>query len=183
MWASCAAAWWARRHRDHAMTAAGWIWHRAKREATRRISCTDQRISGGSCGSSAGCFWGCGRVRLAANGGQHRKGQHDERDVPVPAVPGTGLVVVEAEFVFGRLEAVLDGPALSFNGDQYRNRRAGGAPGGEEGQVAISDVAADQQASGSQTGQGLVVFGRLEISQFQISPVKQPLALGSAPGR
>ena len=32
----------------------------------------------------------------------------------MPAVPGTGLVVVEAEFVFSRLEAVLDGPALSF---------------------------------------------------------------------
>src|SRR3954465_13953026 len=62
-------------------------------------------------------FWGRGYVGLDADGGQHRKGQHDERDVSVPTVPGTGFVVVEAKLVFGRLEAVLDGPALSFDGD------------------------------------------------------------------
>src|SRR3954469_1849422 len=39
-------------------------------------------------------FWGSGRVGLAADSGQHREGQHDERDVPVPAVPGAGLVEV-----------------------------------------------------------------------------------------
>src|SRR3954469_24236498 len=49
---------------------------------------------------------------------------HDERDVPVPAVPGTGLVVIETEFVFGRLDAVLNGPALSFHSDQHRDRGA-----------------------------------------------------------
>src|SRR3954454_10032188 len=91
-------------------------------------------------------FWGRGRVGLAADGRHHGKGQHDKRDVPMPAVPGTGLVVIETEFVFGRLEAVLDGPALSFHSDQHRDRRAGGAPSGEGGQVAISDIAADQKA-------------------------------------
>src|SRR3954452_22942385 len=84
-------------------------------------------------------LWGSGRVGLAADGGQHCESQHDERDVAMPAVPGAGLVVVETEFVFGGLEAVLDGPALSFDTDQRRNRRAGGAPGGEEGQRAISN--------------------------------------------
>src|SRR3954451_7160273 len=101
----------------------------------------------------------------------------------MPAVPGTGLVVVEAEFVFGRLEAVLDRPAPSFHSDQYRNRRAGEAPGGEKGQGTIRDGAADQQASGPKTGQGLVVFGGLKIGQFEIGPVEQPLALAAAPGR
>src|SRR5690242_3949579 len=42
---------------------------------------------------------------------------------------------------FGRLEAILDGPALSFDSDQHRNRGASGAPGGEEGQSAIGDSA------------------------------------------
>ena len=65
----------------------------------------------------------------------------------------TGLVVVEAEFVFGRLEAVLDGPAPSFDRHQHCHRGAGGAPGGEKGQGAISDIAADQKAPGPQTGQ------------------------------
>src|SRR4051794_1929455 len=101
----------------------------------------------------------------------------------MPAVPGTGLVVIETEFVFSRLEAVLDGPAPSFDTDQRLDRGAGGAPGGEEGQGAISDFAADQQTPGPQTGQGLVVFGRLEIGQFQVGPVEQPLAPGSGPGR
>ena len=68
--------------------------------------------------------------------------------MPVPAVPGAGLVVVEAKFVFSRLEAVLDGPAPSFDTDQRLDRGAGGAPGGEKGQGAIRDIAADQKAPG-----------------------------------
>src|SRR3954452_24053362 len=132
------------------MTAAGWIWRCLKREATRRISCTDQQIRSAAvlADHPRTAFWGCGHVGLDADGGQHRKGQHDEGDVPMPAVPGTGLVVVEAEFVFGRLEAVLDRPAPSFDTDQRLDRGAGGAPGDEEGQGAIRDGAADQKASG-----------------------------------
>jgi hypothetical protein len=101
----------------------------------------------------------------------------------MPAVPGAGLVVVEAQFVFGRLEAVLDGPELSFDVDQHRKRGAGGAPSGEESQVALSDIAADQKIPYPKTGQVLIVFGRFEIGQFQIGPVKQPLALGAGPCR
>ena len=100
----------------------------------------------------------------------------------MPAVPGTGLVVIETEFVFGRLEAVLNGPALSFHSDQHRDRRAGGAPSSEEGQVAISDIAADQKTPGPQAGQALVVFGGFEIGQFQIGPLEQPLAFAAGPG-
>jgi hypothetical protein len=128
-------------------------------------------------------FWGRGRIGLAANGGQHREGQHDERDMPVPAMPGAGLVVVEAQFVFRRLEAVLDGPALSFHIDQHRNWGAGGAPGGEEGQVTVKGIATDQKTPCPKTGQGLVVFGGFKISQFQIGPVEQPLALAAGPRR
>ncbi len=31
--------------------------------------------------------------------GHNGEGEHDERDMPVPAMPGAGFVVVEAEFV------------------------------------------------------------------------------------
>src|SRR3954468_2347004 len=130
------------------MTAAGWIWRCAKRVTTRRISCTDQQINGGSCGSSSGCFLGGRAYWPSADGGEHRKRQHDERDVPVPAVPGAGLVVVEAQLVFGRLEAVLDGPAPPLDRHLGFHSGPGGAPGGEEGQLAISDIAADQKAPG-----------------------------------
>jgi hypothetical protein len=57
-------------------------------------------------------------------------------------------------------------PALSFDTDQLRDRGAGGAPSGEKGQPAISDIAADRKAPCPQTGQGLVVFGGFKISQF-----------------
>ena len=49
-----------------------------------------------------------------ADGGGHGEGEHDQGDVAMPAVPGAGLVVVEAELVLGGLEAVLDGPAVAF---------------------------------------------------------------------
>ena len=103
--------------------------------------------------------------------------------MPVPAVPGAGLVVVEAQFVLGRLEGILDRPTSALDRHQGLPFGPGRAPGGEEGQGAIRDGAADQKASGPQTGQVLVVFGRFEIGQFEIDPVEQPLALGSGPGR
>jgi hypothetical protein len=37
----------------------------------------------------------------------------------MPAMPGAGLVVIEAEFVFGGLKAVLDSPAMSLHQDQF----------------------------------------------------------------
>ena len=62
------------------------------------------------------------------DGGHHGEGEHDERDVAMPAVPGAGLVVVEAEFVLGGLEAILDRPAMSFDRDQ----RLDAGPGGHQ---------------------------------------------------
>jgi hypothetical protein len=77
--------------------------------------------------------------------GHHGEGEHDERDVTMPAVPGAALVVVEAEFVLGRLETILDRPAVSFDLDQGLDACSVGTPGGEEGHIVIGDVAADQQ--------------------------------------
>src|SRR5213596_1920456 len=61
---------------------------------------------------SALCFFG-GRplVRVVAHGGHHGEGQHHQRDMPVPAVPGAGLVVSKAQLRLGRLECVLNRPA------------------------------------------------------------------------
>jgi len=54
--------------------------------------------------------------------GHHGEGEHDERDMPVPAMPGAGFVVIEAKFVLGRFEAVFDGPTMAF--DRSRRCRA-----------------------------------------------------------
>jgi hypothetical protein len=83
--------------------------------------------------------WGWRRVGPATDGRQHGEGQHDQRDVAMPTVPGAALVMVEAELVLGGLEGVLDGPALPFNRSQRRDRGSGRAPGGEVGTLAIGD--------------------------------------------
>ena len=78
--------------------------------------------------------------------GHHGEGEHDERDVAMPAMPGAGLVMIEAQFILGRLETILDRPAMSLDRDQGFDARSKRTPGGKESQIPISDVAADQQA-------------------------------------
>lgn len=66
-------------------------------------------------------------------GGHHGKGEHDERDMTVPTVPGARFVVIETELILGGLEAVLNGPPMSLHRHQFFHGRALGAPRGEEG--------------------------------------------------
>ena len=87
-----------------------------------------------------------------ADRGHHGRGQHDKRHVAVPPVPGTGLVVVEAEFILGSLKAVLDRPSAALDPDQRLDRGAGGTLGGKECQLAIGHVATDQQTAGPTAG-------------------------------
>src|SRR3546814_3786228 len=82
----------------------------------------------------------------------HGEGQHDERDMAVPAVPGAGLVVIEAKFVLGRLEAVFDRPALALDPDQHLDACSSRAPGGEEGEITVGDVTAEQKSSRPEAG-------------------------------
>jgi hypothetical protein len=56
--------------------------------------------------------------------------------------------MIEAEHNLGGLEAVFDRPAMAFDGDRGLNTCAGWAPCCEEGEVAVADIAADQQAVG-----------------------------------
>jgi hypothetical protein len=52
------------------------------------------------------------------DGGHHGEGEHDERDVTMPAMPGSGLIVVEPKLVLGSFETIFDCPAMTFNADQ-----------------------------------------------------------------
>ena len=97
----------------------------------------------------------------------------------VPAMPGAGFVVIETEFVLGGFEAVLDGPAAAFDQHQLFHGRTPGAPGGEEGEIAVGNVAADQQTPRPLPRQGAVVFAGIEIGQFEIGPVMQARSFGS----
>ena len=103
--------------------------------------------------------------------GHHGEGEHDQRHMPMPTMPGAGLVVIEAKLGLGGLEAVLDGPAMTFHHDQFFRGRALGAPGGEERQSTIGNVAADQQPSRPLPGERAVVLRDIEVGEFEISPV------------
>ena len=94
----------------------------ARRTATRRISCIDQ----GTCElGDERRFWGRA-VGLLAHPRQHGEGQHHQRDMPVPAMPGPALVVGQPEFRLGGLKRVLNGPAPPLHGHKHLDRCATG---------------------------------------------------------
>ena len=86
--------------------------------------------------------------------------------------------MVEAELVLGGLEAVLDCPAMSLDRDKRLDGGSRRAPGREEGEIAVTDIAADQQAARPQTWPVQVVFGRVEVGEFAGEPVMQPCPFG-----
>src|SRR4051794_4071841 len=92
------------------------------------------------------CFFGCEIVGLMLDGSHHCESEHNQRDVTMPAMPGSGFVVVETELVFGCLKAVFDGPSMAFDADQSLDRRSYWTPGGEVSEIAVGDMTPDQQA-------------------------------------
>ena len=103
-----------------------------------------------------------------ADHGHHGEDQHDQRHVAMPSVPRAGFIVIEAKLVLRGLEAVLDCPAMSLDKDEGLDVCSRWTPGREEGEIAITDVAANQQATRPQTGSALVIFGCVEVGEFAI---------------
>src|SRR5271166_4446626 len=95
----------------------------------------DQRISTGSAGSLAAVWVGRDLIGAAADRGHHGESQHDKRDVAIPSMPEAGLVMIKAQLIFCRLEAVLDGPAAALHTHQFLDRGSCWSPGGERGQL------------------------------------------------
>jgi len=89
---------------------------------------------------SADYFWGRRRVGVNADRRHHSEDEHDERHMVWAAMPGAGLVMIEAEFILGGLETIFDRPAASldfrqrFDGCSERRRGSG------EGEFAVGDV-------------------------------------------
>jgi hypothetical protein len=48
------------------------------------------------------------RIGVMTGDRENSKSQQHQRNVSVPTVPGSGLVVVQSKFVLGGLEGVLD---------------------------------------------------------------------------
>src|SRR4051794_10633873 len=79
-----------------------------------------------------------------AHHGHHGKSQHRQRDVPMPAMPGPRLGVIEPKLGLRRLERILDRPAMPLNRHPSFDPSSGWAPGREERELAIRDAAPDQ---------------------------------------
>src|ERR1700688_1223447 len=99
----------------------------------------------------------------------------------MPAMPGAGFIMVEAEFVLGRLETFLDPPTGSFDADQSVDRRAVRAPSGEIGAFTIGDTASDQQTARPQARSGGIELFGVKIGQRAVGPVIEPLSLRAEP--
>src|SRR5216684_3533183 len=85
--------------------------------------------------------------------------------VALPPMPGSALVVIEPELVFRGLETVLDRPPMAFDRHQRFDGCCRRAPSGEEGEIAIGDMTADQQTACPKALVCAVEFFDLEIGQ------------------
>src|SRR5664279_2273989 len=74
------------------------------------------------CRGSGMCFFWLRRIGMMAYHRHHGEGEHHHRYVAMPAMPGSALVVIEPELVFGGLKTVLDRPAMAFDRDQRFDR-------------------------------------------------------------
>src|SRR5580704_15944833 len=133
------------------------------------------------------CFCGCSsalrffwrrRIGAMADHRHHGEGEHHQRDVAMPPMPGSALVVIESELIFRGLKTVLNRPSMAFDCHQRFDGCCGWTPGGEEGKVPIGDMTSDQQAAGPKTLICAAKFFVLEIGQFEIAPIMQPRSFG-----
>jgi len=100
----------------------------------------------------------------------------------MPAMPRAGFVMVKAEFVLGGLEAVFDCPATAFDGNERWDACSGWAPGREECEITVADVATNEKAAGPKPSSHLVIFVCVEIGQFAVGPVMKSCAFGTVTG-
>src|SRR5277367_3088002 len=70
------------------------------------------------------CFCGCSSalrffwrrwIGAMADHRHHGEGEHHQRDVAMPPMPGSALVVIESELVFRGLKTVLNRPPMAFD--------------------------------------------------------------------
>ena len=77
----------------------------------------------------AHCFWGRrGRVGVNADRSHHGEGEHDQRYVTTPAMPGARFIVIETKFILRRFETVFDRPAMAFDFGQPFDGRSVSEP-------------------------------------------------------
>ena len=126
-------------------------------------------------------FFGRRLVGPMLDGSHHGEGEHDERDVTIPAMPGS-FRCDRARTRFGCLEAVFDRPAVALDADQGLDRSPCRTPGGEVGEIAGGDITPDPGLVSKGLGCDGWIFA-FEIGQFEVAPVVQSRSFGSGAGR
>lgn len=91
--------------------------------------------------------------------------------------------MVESEFVLGCFKAVLNRPAMAFDGNERLNASPRWAPCREEGEITVADIAADEETAGPKPRLRFVIFVGTEVSEFTIGPVVKSCALCALAGR
>jgi hypothetical protein len=104
---------------------------------------TGWRCVGFCRGSTLSFFWRR-RIGAMADYRHHGEGEHHKRNVAIPPMPGSALVVIESELVFRGLKTVLDRPPMALDRHQRFDGCCCWAPSGEEGEIAIGDTTTDQ---------------------------------------
>ena len=103
------------------------------------------------CRGSAFHFFWRRRIGAMADHRHHGEGEHHQRNVAMPSMPGSALVVIEPELVFRGLKTVLDRPPMAFDRHQRFDGCSRWTPGAEEGEITIGDISTDQQTSRPKT--------------------------------
>src|ERR1700730_7666645 len=137
----------------------------------------------GFCRGSAFCFFGRQLIGAMVDRHHHGECEHHQGDVACAHMPGSALVEIELDLVFRGLKTVLDRPPMAFDRHQCFDGCSCWTPSGEEGEIAIGDMTADQQTASPQTLICAVEVFDLEIGQFKITPIMQPRSFGSGPCR
>src|ERR1700675_1910360 len=77
---------------------------------------------------------------------------------------------------------VLDRPTIALDFDHCLDRRPCRTPSAKIGEIAVGDMAPDQQTTRPQAMAVIVEFLTREIGQFEVAPVVQPRSFGSCAG-
>src|SRR5450755_1045034 len=80
------------------------------------------------------------RIGAMADHRHHGEGEHHQRNVAMPSMPRSALVVIEPELVFRGLKTVLDRPPMAFDRHQCFDGCSRWTPGAEEGEITIGDI-------------------------------------------
>src|SRR6202008_1295183 len=137
----------------------------------------------GFCRGSALRFFWRRRICMMADHRHHSEGEHHKRNVAIPPMPRSALVVIESELIFRSLKTVLDRPPMALDRHQCFDGCSCWAPSGEEDEIANDDTTTDQYTARPKTVICAVKVFNLDIGQFEIAPIMQPRSFGSSPCR